>query len=51
MKLAEIARLVDAELVGDSNTIITGLGALDPATDGELTHLSRSRYPKYLPGT
>jgi len=51
VKLAEIADLVDAELVGDSNAIITGLGAIETATVGELTHLSGSSYRKYLAST
>ena len=48
MKLAEIAVLVDAELVGDGGTKITGLGPIETAARGELTHLSSRTYRKYL---
>ena len=48
MKLAEIALLVDAELVGNGETKITGLGPIETAAQGELTHLSTHAYRKYL---
>ena len=48
MKLAEIAVLVDAELVGDGGTKITGLGPIETAARGELTHLSSRTDRKYL---
>lgn len=51
MKLAEIATLVHAELVGDGDTEIIGLGSIETAAQGELTHLSSRVYRQYLANT
>lgn len=42
--MGEIARLVDAELVGDPNLVITGLSGIKEAKEGDITFLANSRY-------
>jgi UDP-3-O-[3-hydroxymyristoyl] glucosamine N-acyltransferase len=44
--LAEIAKLVDGEIVGDANTVITGICGIKEAKPGDLTFVAN---PKYLP--
>lgn len=43
--LKEIAQIIDGEVVGDGNTIITGISGIKEAQDGDLTFLAN---PKYL---
>lgn len=44
--LADIAKLVDGELVGDKKLVITGLRGIKEANAGDLTFIDN---PKYLP--
>lgn len=49
--LAELAQLLDAELVGDPNTVIQGIAPLQQARAGQLSFLDNPRYIKYLSHT
>lgn len=49
--LAEIAERIGAEIVGDPEAVVRGLGALEHAGAGDLTHLSSVAYRRFLPGT
>ncbi len=42
--LSEIAKLIDGELVGDPNVIITGVSGIKEAKAGDITFLANSRY-------
>ena len=44
--LKEIARLIDGEVVGDGNTVITGVSGIKEANAGDITFLAN---PKYFP--
>jgi UDP-3-O-[3-hydroxymyristoyl] glucosamine N-acyltransferase len=44
--LKEIAQLVQGEIVGDGNTVITGVSGIKEAREGDITFLAN---PKYLP--
>ena len=46
LSLADIARLVDGELIGDGNVEISGCSGIMEAKAGEITFLG---HPKYLP--
>ena len=50
-RLGDIARRIDARLVGDPELIVTGLGSLEDAEPGELSHLSSPRYRRFLATT
>ncbi len=49
--VADIARHIGAEVVGDPQQEISGLGSLSTAVSGELSHLSSVNYRHYLPQT
>ena len=49
--LAEVAERIGAEIVGDPEAVVRGLGALEHAGAGDLTHLSSTAYRRFLPGT
>lgn len=49
--LAELAAAVGGRVVGDATTIVTGLGALDDAKAGDLSHLSDSAFRPALAAT
>lgn len=49
--LETIAEHIGAQVRGDPQTRITGLGALPSARAGELSHLSSPAYKNQLPGT
>lgn len=49
MKASEIARLLDAELVGGADPEIRGAAPLDRAGPDELSLVARARYLSYLP--
>jgi UDP-3-O-[3-hydroxymyristoyl] glucosamine N-acyltransferase len=49
--LAEIARLLGGELLGDPNTKLSGLATLQSARAGELSFLTRGRYRSQLAQT
>jgi len=44
----EIAQLVNGEVVGDPNIIITGLAGIDEAKKGEITFISNPKYTSLL---
>lgn len=41
----------DVEVRGDGDTVISGLGAIDTAVAGQVTHLSSAAYRRFLPDT
>ncbi len=49
--LGEIAQVIDAELVGDPERLVTGVATLKNANTSELTFLANPRYTKYLKTT
>lgn len=51
MKLKEIARRLDCELVGDGEIEIRGVAGIEHARPGELTFLSNPRYRAHLKTT
>ncbi|MEW8508798.1 MAG: UDP-3-O-(3-hydroxymyristoyl)glucosamine N-acyltransferase [Candidatus Thiodiazotropha sp.] len=51
VRLGDLAEAVGAKLLGDPETIITGVGTLQAARPGELSFLSNSSYRRYLPTT
>ncbi len=51
IRLGDIAKQFDLTLLGDANTEITGLAALQHAGPSELTFLFSSQYKKHLPET
>jgi UDP-3-O-[3-hydroxymyristoyl] glucosamine N-acyltransferase len=42
--LAEIAKIVNGEVVGDKDLVITGLSGIQEAKEGDLTFLANSKY-------
>jgi UDP-3-O-[3-hydroxymyristoyl] glucosamine N-acyltransferase len=42
--LAELARMIDGEVVGDQALMITGLSGIQEAKEGDLTFLANSKY-------
>ncbi len=48
LKVQEIANLIDAEIVGNSNILITGLSGLENGKEGDLTFYYNDKYAKYL---
>jgi len=42
--LAEIANIVNGEVVGDKDLVITGLSGIEDAKEGDLTFLANSKY-------
>ncbi|MCM8783584.1 MAG: UDP-3-O-(3-hydroxymyristoyl)glucosamine N-acyltransferase [Candidatus Omnitrophica bacterium] len=42
--LAEIAAIIEGEVVGDPNTIITGICGIKEAKEGDITFVANSRY-------
>lgn len=49
--LAELAALLDAELIGDPQQEISALATLQKATASDLTFIANPAYKKYLPGS
>lgn len=49
--LAEIAKLLGAELHGDPTVVVTGINTLDAAQAGQITFLDNPRYRKHLAHT
>jgi UDP-3-O-[3-hydroxymyristoyl] glucosamine N-acyltransferase len=43
-KLGEIAHLVDGELIGDPEEVITGISGIKEAKEGDITFLANSKY-------
>jgi len=49
--IKEIARLIDGEIVGDSNIVITGVSGIKEAAAGEITFLANPKYSPLLKKT
>jgi UDP-3-O-[3-hydroxymyristoyl] glucosamine N-acyltransferase len=49
--LAELARELDADLVGDGATVIGGVAGIREALPGDITFIANSRYDAYLEET
>jgi UDP-3-O-[3-hydroxymyristoyl] glucosamine N-acyltransferase len=49
--LGEIARLIDAELIGDASHLINGIAPLSTASSGQLSFFVNSKYGKDLKNT
>ncbi len=47
--LAELGRLLDAEVKGDPELALSGIAPLDAAIPGQLSFLADSRYKRFLP--
>ena len=50
-KIKKIAEIFDAKIVGDEETIITGISDIENAEKGDITFLSNIKYRKYLDST
>lgn len=50
-KLGEIARLVQGELVGSPDTVITGISGIKEAKEGDITFLANSKYASLMQAT
>jgi UDP-3-O-[3-hydroxymyristoyl] glucosamine N-acyltransferase len=44
--LKEVAKLIDGDIVGNKDTVITGVCGIKEAKEGDLTFIAN---PKYLP--
>jgi UDP-3-O-[3-hydroxymyristoyl] glucosamine N-acyltransferase len=51
LTLGEIADHIDADLIGDRDVTVAGLGSLETASSGQLSHLSSASYKKFLAQT
>jgi len=51
MKLSEIAKLLDAELIGDGDKEISGVGKIESAKPDEITFIANPAYEKYFSTT
>lgn len=51
LPVAEIAKIIDGDIEGDGNILITKLQRIEDAKAGELTFLARMEYEKYLEKT
>jgi len=49
--LAEVAKLIGGEIVGDDSTELTGVAGIKEAHKGELTFVSNPRYERYVADT
>ena len=49
--LAELAERLDVSFAGDGETRMSGLGSLETAQPGEISHLSSPAYRQYLATT
>jgi UDP-3-O-[3-hydroxymyristoyl] glucosamine N-acyltransferase len=50
-RLGDIAERIGARVEGDPAAEVTGLGSIETAAPGQLTHLSSRRYRRFLPST
>ncbi len=51
IKAGEIAKLLNAELIGDPEIEITGVNTIESAGEGELSFVSNRKYAKYISST
>jgi len=49
--LAEIAQIVEGEVVGDKNLVITGLSGIQEAKQGDLSFVANSKYVPFIKTT
>jgi UDP-3-O-[3-hydroxymyristoyl] glucosamine N-acyltransferase len=49
--VGDLAQRIDARIEGDARVLVTGLGSLEHAQPGDLTHLSSRAYRRFLPHT
>ena len=49
--LKEIAELIGGDIVGEANTVITGVGGIQDASEGDITFLANSKYLSFLEKT
>jgi UDP-3-O-[3-hydroxymyristoyl] glucosamine N-acyltransferase len=49
--LAEIAKIVDGEVIGDKSLVITGFNSMKEAREGDLTFLGNAKYVPFLKKT
>jgi UDP-3-O-[3-hydroxymyristoyl] glucosamine N-acyltransferase len=49
--LGDLAQRIDARVEGDASVVVTGLGSIEHARAGDLTHLSSRTYRRFLPNT
>ncbi len=50
-RLGDLAASLDGEVIGDPSVEITGVGSLEGAGPGQISHLSRAAYREKLPTT
>ncbi len=48
MKVKELGKLLNAEIVGDDNIEIDGISSIENASESDLTFLSNKKYEKFL---
>lgn len=51
LALGQIADIIDAEIVGDADTTVTGIATIQSAGPGDITFLDNPSYRRYLPKT
>lgn len=51
LSVGEIAKLVEGKVLGDENTIITGISGIKEAQEGDITFLANPRYTSLLATT
>ena len=49
--LKEVARILDAQIDGDENCLISGLAGIDKAGPGDITFVANPKYAKYIAAT
>ena len=49
--LKEIAKLIDGQVIGDGDTLITGASGIREATEGDITFLANSKYSSLMDKT
>ncbi|MCM8784981.1 MAG: UDP-3-O-(3-hydroxymyristoyl)glucosamine N-acyltransferase [Candidatus Omnitrophica bacterium] len=48
MKVKEVAKLIDGEVIGDENIVITGVSGIKEAKPGDLTFIANKKYKNLL---
>ena len=49
--LSEIAKLIDGKVIGNGDTLITGISGIKEATEGDITFLANSKYSSLMDKT
>ena len=47
-KIKNLAKIIEAKIIGDENLIINGLSDIETAKKGDVTFLSNMKYLKFL---